>query len=246
MKRLMFSGLLVYAVMSFLFTSCGGQKTETNNTDSTTAADTTASVAAQPPNTIITTPQNMIVVLHKVANYAKWKAVYEEGDSVRLASGIHSYVIGRGLKDSNVIVVAMKIDDTAKAIAFAKDPGLKKAMQKGGVIGTPSISFITEVFQDTANISTDLRSRASFTVQDWDIFQKAFEDGKQERLDNGITDRVLGYDMHNNKKISIVTAIADTAKAFAYYKSDVLKARVKASGATTEPDRFMYRIVKHY
>ena len=246
MKRLMFTGLLLYAAMAFLFTSCGGQKTETNNTDSTSSADTTASVAAQPPNTIITTPQNMLVAVHKVANYAKWKVVYDEGDSIRLANGIHNYVIGRGLKDSNVIVVAMKIDDTAKAIAFAKNPSLKKAMQKGGVMGTPSISFITEVFQDTANISTDLRSRTAFTVKDWDTFQKAFESGKQERLDNGITDRVLGYDMHNNKKISIVTAITDTAKAFAYYKSDVLKARVKASGATTEPDRFLYRIVKRY
>ncbi len=221
------------------------KKTETNNTDST-GTDTTASAAVQPPNTIITTPQNMLVVMHKVANFAKWKAVYDEGDSMRLAHGVHNYVIGRGLKDSNVVVVANRIDDTTQAMAFAKDPALKKAMQKAGVTGTPSISFVTEVFQDTANISTDLRSRVAFTVKDWDAFQKAFEDGKQERLDNGITDRVLGYDMHNNKKITIVTAITDTAKAFAYYKSDALKARVKASGATSEPQRFLYRIVERY
>jgi uncharacterized protein YeaO (DUF488 family) len=239
----MFSGLLLYAAMAFLFTSCGGQKTETNNTDSTTT-DTTTSAAA--PNTIITTPENLLVVVHKVSNYAKWKASYDEHDSLRLASGVHSYVIGRGLKDSNMVLVALKIDDTTKAQAFVKDPSLKKAMQKGGVTGAPSISFVTEVWQDTANISTDLRSRTSFTVKDWDAFQKAFEDGKQERLDNGITDRVLGYDMHDNKKISIVTAITDTAKAFAYYRSDALKARVKAGGATTEPQRFLFRIVQRY
>ena len=245
MKRLRFTGLLLSAAMAILFTSCGGQKTETNDTDSTTT-DTTASAAVQPPNTIITTPQNMLVVMHKVSNYAKWKAAYDEHDSARLAAGIHDYVIGRGFKDSNMVMVAMKIDDTAKAQAFVKDPGLKKAMQKGGVMGTPSISFATEVFQDTANINTDLRSRVSFTVKDWDVFQKAFEDGKQERLDNGLTDRVLSYDMHDNKKISVVTAITDTAKAFAYFKSDALKARVKESGATTAPDRFLFRIVQRY
>jgi hypothetical protein len=244
MKRLMFSGLLVYAAMALLFSSCGGQKTETNNTDST-SADTTTSAAVQ-PNTIITTPQNLLVVMHKVSNFSKWKASYDEHDSLRLASGLHSYVIGRGLQDSNMVLVALKIDDTTKAQAFVKDPSLKKAMQKGGVTGTPSISFITEVFQDTANISTDLRSRSAFTVKDWDSFQKAFEEGKQERLDNGITDRVLGYDMHDNKKVSIVTAITDTAKAFAYFRSDALKARVKASGGTTGPQRFLFRIVQRY
>ena len=244
MKLLRFNGLLVYAAMAFLFISCGGQKTETNSTDSTTT-DTTTTAAVQ-PNTIITTPENLLVVMHKVSNYAKWKASYDEHDSLRLASGIHSYVVGRGLKDSNMVLVALKMNDTTKAQTFVKDPSLKKAMQKGGVKGTPSISFITEVWQDTATISTDLRSRAAFTVKDWDTFQKAFEDGKQERLDNGITDRVLGYDMHDNKKVSIVTAITDTAKAFAYYRSDAMKARIKASGATTEPQRFLFRIVQRY
>ena len=39
--------------------------------------------------------------------------------------------------DSNMVMVALKADDMAKAKAFAKDPSLKKAMQKGGVTGAP-------------------------------------------------------------------------------------------------------------
>jgi hypothetical protein len=38
----------------------------------------------------------------------------------------------------------------------------------------------------------------------------------------------------------------DTAKAFAYYKSDALKKRREASGVIGEPDRFLYRVVKRY
>lgn len=41
--------------------------------------------------------------------------------------------------------------------------------------------------------------------------------GKQERLDNGVTDRAYGHDADDNKKVSLVTAVTDTAKAFAYY-----------------------------
>src|SRR4030095_7931791 len=111
----------------------------------------------------------------RVSDFAKWKASYDEHDSMRLANGLHSYVIGRGLDDPNMVLVAVKADDMAKAKAFAKDPALKKAMQKGGVIGTPSFSFIITTFQDTAVISSDIRSRTTFTVKDWDAWQKGFE-----------------------------------------------------------------------
>ena len=111
----------------------------------------------------------------------------------------------------------------AKAKAFAKDASLKNAMKKGGVTGAPTIYFVTMTFQDTADISSPYRSRTIFTVKDWDAFQKAFEDGKQERIDNGIVVRAYGHDADDNKKVTLVTALIDTAKANAYWKSDMLK-----------------------
>ncbi|HKZ65444.1 MAG TPA: hypothetical protein VJ111_03770, partial [Chitinophagaceae bacterium] len=208
---------------------------------------TEPSVTPPATNTIITTPQNMMIATHKVSDFAKWKTSYDEHDSLRLANGIHSYVIGRGLQDSNMVLVAVKTDDMTKAKAFAKDPSLKKAMQKGGVTGTPSFSFATMTFQDTAIISSDIpRARATFTVKDWDAWQKAFEEGKQERIDNGITVRAYGHDPDDNKKVVLVTALTDTAKANAYWKSDALKKRREAAGAIGEPKRFLFRVVQRY
>jgi len=244
MRQSRFSGLLFYSMVFFLI-SCSGNGNETKATNDTTMVDTSKAVAA-PVVTTITTPQNMLVVTHKVANYAKWKVSYDAHDSMKLASGIHNYVIGRGLKDSNMILVAVKVDDTAKAKAFAKDPSLKKAMQKGGVMGQPTMTLITMVFQDTATISSDLRSRTTFMVKDWAAWQKGFEDGKQERLDNGIVTRAYGHNSDNDKKVVLVTAIMDTAKAFAYYKSDMLKKRRAATGVIGEPERFLYRVVQRY
>jgi len=231
--------------MVFLLVSCSGGGNETKATTDSTAMDTTKAMPA-PVATTITTPQNMMVVTHKVSNYAKWKASYDEHDSMRLVSGIHSYVIGRGFKDSNMVMVATKVDDTTKAKAFAKDPSLKKAMQKGGVIGMPTMTLTTMVFQDTANISSDLRSRTTFKVKDWATWQKAFEEGKQERLDNGIVVRAYGHELDNDKKVVLVTAVMDTAKAFSYYKSDMLKKRRAESGVIGEPERFLYRVVQLY
>ncbi|HKB44670.1 MAG TPA: hypothetical protein VKC90_09775 [Chitinophagaceae bacterium] len=248
MKRSRFTSLLFCTAMVLFLASCGGNesKEKSTGTDSTSTTDTSATAVTTPASTIITTPQNMMAVMHKVKDFAKWQASYDEHDSMRLANGIHSYVIGRGFTDSNLLFVAVKVEDMDKAKAFAKDPSLKNAMQKGGVIGAPAISFVTIVWQDTAVISPTLRSRTTFTVKDWDTWQKNFEANKQERLDNGIIDRAYGHDADDNKKVTLVTAVADTAKAFAYYKSDALKQRRAAGGVIGEPKRYLYYIVKRY
>ena len=245
MKSLPFLSMLAVSGMLF-FSSCGGnvEKKTTDNAGNDTAKTTTAEPV--PVNTIVTTPQGMIVVRHAVKDFAKWKTSYDAHDSLRLVFGVHSYVIGRGEQDSNMVFVATKVDDMAKAKAFAKDPSLKQAMQKGGVVGTPVIQFLNIVFQDTALIESKLRSMTQFTVKDWDAWQKAFAEGKQERMDNGIMQRGYGHDESDNHKVTLVTAITDTAKAHAYWKSDMLKKRRADAGVVGEPQRFVYRVVKRY
>jgi len=245
MKPFHFSNCLLYTGVVILLSSCGsGGNEKTTNADTTAAADSAAK--AKVVNTIVTTPQNMVVVTHKVADYAKWQTAYDGHDSARLASGLHSYVIGRGLEDSNMVLIALKVDDTAKAKAFEKSPALKEVMKKAGVLGAPKIAMNTATWQDTATIGSNIRSMASMTVKDWEAFVKGFEDGKQARSENGIMARAIGHDMDDNKKAFVVTAITDTAKAFAYYKSDDLKKRRAASGVVGEPNRFLFRIVKRY
>jgi hypothetical protein len=245
MKLSRFSNSLFYVGVLLFLSSCGsGGNEKTAAMDSTASADSAAK--AQAANTIVATPQTVVVVTHKVADFAKWFTAYEGHDSARLANGLHNYVIGRGLGDSNMVTVVLRADDTAMAKAFAKDPRLKTAMQKGGVLGAPTMTLVTEMWQDTAKIESTLRSRATYTVKDWDAWVKGFEDGKQERMDNGIVDRAFGHDLNDNKKVYVVTALSDTAKAFAYYKSDGLKKRMQAGGVIGQPVRFFYRLVKHY
>lgn len=245
MKHSRFSGTFIYTLAVILLAACGSAGNEkTEATDSTAASDSMAKARAI--NTIVTTPQYMLLVKHKVANYDKWLIAYDAHDSFRLASGLHSYVIGRGMPDSNMVMVAVKVDDTAKAKAFGKSPGLKMAMQKSGVIGIPTISITAATWQDTALIAPALRSMTSITVKDWDVFLREFENGRGARSDNGIIDRVVGHDLDDNKKVFIVTALKDTARAFAYYKSDEMKKRREAAGVIGEPVRFFFWIVKRY
>ena len=248
MKTPRFFPMPLLAMLLFFSLSCNDASEETTTTTDTASRDTSAATTPEvtPPTTIVTTPENIMIVRHKVKNFAKWKEGYEQHDSARLANGLHSYVIGRGVQDSNMVLVAVKVDDTAKAKAFGKSPGLKAAMQKAGVVGTPTIRLTTVVYQDNAPNMPDLRSMTFFKVKDWDAWKASFESHRQTRIDNGIVDRGYGYDVDDNHKVILVTALVDSAKAAAFWKSDLLKQRRAESGVIGEPERFVYRVVQKY
>jgi hypothetical protein len=165
---------------------------------------------------------------------------------MRTANGLHNYVLGRGVEDSSAILVAVKADDMAKAKAFTKEASLKSALQKGHVVGTPKYYFTTVVYQDMSPSMSDLRSITSFTVKDWDTWKKSFEEGRQIRLDNGLTDRAYGHDVDDNHKVYVVVAVNDSTKAAAYWNSDLLKQRRAVSGVVGDVERFVYRVIQRY
>jgi hypothetical protein len=96
------------------------------------------------------------------------------------------------------------------------------------------------------NVGSIPRVIASFTIKDWDTWKKSFEESKQERIDNGVVDRQYGHDADDNLKISLVTALTDESKARAYWSSDLLKQRRATAGLTSEPNRFVFKIVQRY
>jgi hypothetical protein len=241
------TGILSGAAMSLFLISCQGGSGEKTTTDTTTNATTTPdTISTTSTSTVVTTPQNMMVVTHKVKDFAKWLPAYEGHDSTRLANGIHSYRIGRGLTDSNMVLVVVKVDDLKKAEAFGKSADLKQAMQRSGVVGAPTVRFTTNVYMDTGIISSNLRSRTTFSVKDWNSWKNAFDSSRQQRMDNGISDRAYGHDPNDDHKVTVVVALTDTSKAFAYWKSDTLKKRMAQSGVIGQPARFLYTIVKKY
>lgn len=202
----------------------------------------------QPPahSTTVTSPENMVVVMHKAANYAKWKHAYDADNTKRLENGLHNYVIGRGLTDSNTIIVALRADNIDRAKAFFASQDLKNTMQKAGVTGPVTTHFLQATWQDTAYIGPLPRSMTTFSVKNPEAWSKSFDDGKLERIDNGILTRVISHDVADPKKIQLITALSDTAKAFAYYKSAMLKKRREAGTVQGEPRRFIFHITHRY
>ncbi len=188
----------------------------------------------------------IMTVKHKVANYAKWKPGYDSGDSLRAANGLHSYVIARGVEDSNLLLVAMRMDNVDKAKAFAGSPDLKEAMKKHGVASTPEIDYLHSVMNDTTAIQQTVRVMIKHKVKDWDAWKKVFDDHKQARMDAGLTDRVVAYTVGDNHMVTLVFAVTDMAKAKAFMNSKDLADRMKAGGVEGPPSIFFYRVVQKY
>jgi len=237
MKQFRFSAAIIVA-MVVLF-SC-------NSGDDKKVEDAPDTTAVKPPEpTAPVKPQNTVVVTHKVANFDKWLAGYETHDSVRLAYGLHSYVVGRGVKDTNMVFIAMRMDDYAKAKEFSTSANLKDAMKKAGVQGAPTVSFGDMQLLDTTDMNP-LRLRVTHKVKDYDTWKKEFDSHEQARRDAGLTLRALAYSMDDRNQVAIVFNVADMKKAEEFGKSADLKAKMEQAGVEGPPAMFFYRVVKKY
>ena len=233
--------------ISLFFISCGNNdENGTTTTTDTTVTDTAGSQTASQTSSIDTTGQNIVVVRYTVSDYEKWRSSYDSRDSMRTANGLHNFVLGRGVKNPKEIMVAVKADDMEKAKSFSKAGSLKSALQKGYVVGTPKYNFTRVTYLDMSPNISDLRSMSFFTVKDWETWKAAYESGRQIREQNGVTDRAYGHEVDNNRKVIVVVAVNDSAKAEAFWKSDVLKQRREAAGVEGKVERFVYRVVQQY
>jgi hypothetical protein len=237
MKLVNTQAKLLFSAFMVLSASCNSGE---DKKDSKTADSTAPAVMATPAL------QERMTIKHKVTNFAKWKTGYDAHDSARLANGLHNYVVARGVEDSNMVLVALGMDDVAKAKAFAADPGLKATMQKAGVTGPPEIDYLHSILNDTTAIQQTVRLMVKHKVKDWDAWKKVFDDHKQDRTNAGLTERVVGYTVGDNHLVTIVFAVADMAKAKAFMNSKDLADRMKAGGVEGPPSFFFYRVVQKY
>ena len=242
MKQVKFVALI--AIAAFFFSSCnsGDKKTDQTTTDST--ATKMANDSTAKPTT--PAPQMLMSLQFKVSNFDKWKASYESHDSVRMANGLHKFVIARGTDDPNTVLVAMMMDDVNKAKAMASSKEMQDRMKAGGVVGTPIINYIEAISYDTSALQQTTRLMVRHKVKDYDAWKKVYDSDAQARMDAGLTQRMLAHAVGDNNDVTIVFAVSDEAKAKAMGSSKALKDKMDAGGVVGPPTMFYYKIVQKY
>jgi quinol monooxygenase YgiN len=86
-----------------------------------------------------------LIVRHPVTDYAAWKSVYDEVETLRAQHGCTDQRVLQNPADANDVVAIHDFPTVAQAEAFASDPGLKAAMEKAGVAGPPRIEIFAGV-----------------------------------------------------------------------------------------------------
>ncbi len=217
---------LVFAVALF---SCNNPKTKKEEAQKTD--DATAS-----------TPFKAFLVKHTVADYAKWLPAYNANDSLRKAYGLTSYGLGRGLDDSNTIVVMNKMDDVQKAKDFTALPDLKDAMMKAGVTSAPEFSYWNVIRNDDSKIDQKERIMVTHHVKDFAAWLKVYDgEGKAKRMEEGMIDRGVARSVDDSNMVSLVFAITDMAKAKAAITSDAKKKLMTDAGVDSPPTIMFYK-----
>ena len=82
-----------------------------------------------------------LFIRHTVADYGKWRQVYDEFDTERQGMGVTSHGVYQLDGNSNDVTIYHEFATMDAARAFANNPRLREVMGQAGVQGAPDIWF---------------------------------------------------------------------------------------------------------
>ena len=87
---------------------------------------------------------NYGLVRHKVADFSKWKPVYDAHLPARQKAGMKEKYLLRNIDAPNEVVIFFELEDVQKAREFSNSSDLREAMQKAGVADKPDIYLLRD------------------------------------------------------------------------------------------------------
>jgi hypothetical protein len=84
----------------------------------------------------------VLIVTHKVKNFATWKSGFDAGEAARIHAGIRITGLYQSMDDANDVTMIADVEDVEKMKAFFDNPELKAAMEKAGVASHPEMKLL--------------------------------------------------------------------------------------------------------
>ncbi len=86
-----------------------------------------------------------VLIRHKIADFKKWKEVFDAAFNMRHGSGEASYSLYCDADDPNVITMLCDWDTIDRAQKFFSSETLRSEMKKSGVLDEPEVHYMYEV-----------------------------------------------------------------------------------------------------
>ena len=87
-----------------------------------------------------------VIVKYKVADYARWKPIFDADGANRQAGGSKGGQLFRSADDPNEVIMLFEWD-LEQARQFSQSEELRAKMQEAGVLGPPDFYFLEEIEQ---------------------------------------------------------------------------------------------------
>ena len=85
-----------------------------------------------------------LFVRHQVADYAKWRQIYDNFAPTQQRLGVKAHAVYRAADNPNDVTVTHEFAALDAAQQFAGSDDLRNAMSDAGIIGQPSIWFASK------------------------------------------------------------------------------------------------------
>lgn len=85
------------------------------------------------------------IIAHEVKDFDSWKPLFDGHESARAGAGIRVLHLFRGVENPNMVTILTEAPDRESYDRFFASPGLKDAMEKGGVLGRPDFTLLQPV-----------------------------------------------------------------------------------------------------
>jgi hypothetical protein len=86
-----------------------------------------------------------LFVRHTVSDYKTWRKVYDTFSAIQKANGVTAQAVYQAIDNPKDVTVTHEFATPEAAQAFTRLEELGKAMQSGGVVGTPTVWFTQKV-----------------------------------------------------------------------------------------------------
>jgi len=85
-----------------------------------------------------------LLVRHRVADYGKWRPVFDDHAPFRAEHGSTGGQVFRNADDPAEVVMLFEVDDLDRAREFVRSDELREAMQSAGVVDQPDVYFLDD------------------------------------------------------------------------------------------------------
>jgi len=181
-------------------------------------------------------PPAAVVIHYRVADFDAWKAVFDQNESKRKASGFLGHHINRAEDDPNELNVYFAVADVDQFKAYAESDDVKALMQEAGVVSPPEFMWMTPLREAVVWDRELPAMLISHRVADLDTWLAGYDDADELQRSNGIVGHAANQSMDDPSTIVVYHQAESFDTLRAFMALDELRDTMKEIGVISDPE----------